>query len=342
MCRSILAAIILALASPLPAFQIQEETVFEVDKKAGALRIISTADIDLFAPIIKSFQVQNPMIEVHYIGVTSTEIMTAITQENEAFDVVISSAMDLQIKLANDGYAAPHFSAASDRVPGWGKWRDSVFAFTQEHAAIVLSLDAFQGLDLPKTRQALITILRENPDRFRNRVGTYDIRESGLGYLFATQDARTSEVFWRLSEVFGQVGTQLYCCSSEMIDDVSAGDIAVAYNVLGSYATARADIADKIHIIQPEDFTTLMMRSALLPVNAPNTEGAGLFMDHLLTLAWSAPRSADFPFPNGTTDETANSAKLRPIRMGPGLLVFLDRFKRDQFLNAWEATILQN
>ena len=34
----------------------------------------------------------------------------------------------------------------------------------------------------------------------------------------------------------GQLETNLYCCSSDMIDDVVSGNIDIAYNVLGSYA----------------------------------------------------------------------------------------------------------
>ena len=67
-------------------------------------------------------------------------------------------------------------------------------------------------------------------------MGTYDLRKSGLGYLFATQDARATETYWRLIEVMGQLETNLYCCSSDMIDDVISRTFFFAYNLLGSYA----------------------------------------------------------------------------------------------------------
>ena len=78
-----------------------------------------------------------------------------------------------------------------------------MFAFTSEPAAIVINRAAFEGLPIPETRQELIEALRARPDVFRGRIGTYDVRQSGLGYLFATQDARASETFWRLMEVMG-------------------------------------------------------------------------------------------------------------------------------------------
>lgn len=69
--------------------------------------------------------------------------------------------------------------------------------FTTEPAAIVLNTVAFDQLPVPATRQDLIEVLRTNADTFIGKVGTYDVRQSGLGYLFATQDARVSEPFWR-------------------------------------------------------------------------------------------------------------------------------------------------
>ena len=49
----------------------------------------------------------------------------------------------------------------------------------------------------------------------------------------------------------------------------------------------------------------------------------------------------DRPFPAllpmGQDAATAPS----PIRLGPGLLVFLDRLRRENFIRAWEASMLQ-
>lgn len=61
----------------------------------------------------------------------------------------------------------------------------------------------------------------------------------------------------------GGLGARLYCCSSLMLNDVARGELAVAYNVLGSYALSRPD-AENYAIILPEDFTTVMMRTVLI------------------------------------------------------------------------------
>ena len=91
-----------------------------------------------------------------------------------------------------------------------------------------------------------------------------------MGYLFATQDARATETYWRLTEVMGQLETNLYCCSSDMIDDVVSGNIDIAYNVLGSYANNHP-LREKYNVVYPADMTTVMSRSMILPVNSERT-----------------------------------------------------------------------
>ena len=332
---------LLARPAPAPAFEVEAHRLFAVPAPRARLAILSATDIELFAPLIEAFQAANPQVEVDYTVATSAELMKAIEDEGLPFDLVMSSAMDLQTRLANDGRTQPYRSAVTQQLPAWANWRDHVLAFTQEPAVMVFSPAAFAGLEIPRSRQALITLLRANPDRFRGRIGTYDVRSSGLGYLFATQDARSSEIYWRLTEVFGRIGTRLYCCSAQMIDDVSSGRIAVAYNVLGSYARAHQDLGEKIIIVEPEDFTTVMLRTAVIPANAPDPALAGGFIDFLLQTSWSSQAPQAFPFPPVQSEGFSGSQSLRPIPIGPGLLVFLDRLKRQRFLQEWSDAMLQ-
>ena len=170
------------------AFEVESRHSYPAPRGEVTLKIISTADINVFEPIILEFQRENPSINIDYVSASSTELMKALYTEQAPFDLAISSAMDLQTKLANDGYAQTYTSSATELLPDWAKWRNQIFAFTQEPAALVISEAAFQGIDPPKTREELISLLRDNPDKFEGRIGTYDVRISGAGYLFATQD----------------------------------------------------------------------------------------------------------------------------------------------------------
>lgn len=326
--------------SAATALDIEEQRLFP-GTGDRVLRVLSTTDLDLFAPYILSFQEVRPEISVDYTVVSSSDLHREI-RDGAQFDLAISSAMDLQFQLANDGFAQPYRSDAIQNLPDWARWRDLIFAITAEPAVVVINTDRFSGLDLPATRQDLIALLRDNPDHFAGAVGTYDVRSSGLGYLFATQDDRATDAYWRLNEVMGRLEPQLYCCSGQMIDDVGSGRLALAYNVLGSYAADRlaADEGGRMQILQMQDFTNVMLRTVLIPTPAQNTEAAGAMIDVLTTLGMR-DLPGEWPLPSLSLAGPLESSGLGPIRLGPALMVYLDPLNRRTFLTEWENAIEQ-
>jgi len=334
------ATLIWALLAPASAFEIEEERVFPADAAAAELRILSTTDTVTFAPLIAAFQQTSPNLSVRYTVASSQEVFRAIYDEGAAFDLVISSAMDLQMKLANDGFAASHRSAEMQGLPAWAYWRDQLYAFAQEPVVLIVSRKAFKGLEMPRTRQDMVRLLRDNPDRFTGRIGTYDPKLSGAGYLFATQDARQSDTFWRLAEVMGGLSPRLYGTSGDMIDDLNAGRLAMAYNVLGSYAQARLPVGGDGVLVELEDFTLTLLRTALVPRNAEAPQLGAAFLDFLLSAEGRRLIRDEAGLPPIDERALAAGQHLRPIRLDPGLLVFVDPIKRQRFLNEWNAALI--
>ena len=263
------------------------------------------------------------------------------TQDRAKFDMVISSAMDLQMKLANDGFASSLSDQSLAQVPAWARWRDVLVALAQEPVVTVLNRDAFSGAPIPETRTELAAILRENPDRYRGMLGTYDPMKSGAGYLFASQDARYSDTFWRLAEIMGGLRAQLYTTSSSMIEDVATGKIAMAYNVVGSYAMARLAGNTNVQILEFKDFTHILLRSALIPASAENKQDAEILLAYLLSDAGQTAIEGLAQLPRISEQGLMSRPHQKPIRMDPGLLVYVDPIKRQRFLAEWSAAVLQ-
>ena len=337
---AILLSLIATLASAVE-IEIEDHRLF-AGTGERVLKVISTADLDVFEPYLQAFQDSRPDLSIDYTVVSSTDLHRAI-RDGGTFDLALSSAMDLQFQLANDGFAQSHRSDATAALPDWARWRDLIFAFTAEPAVVVLSTDRFRGLEVPRTRQELVTLLRNAPERFDGAVGTYDVRDSGLGYLFATQEARSTDAYWRLSEVMGRMNPQLYCCSGQMIDDVADGKLALAYSVLGSYAAERLarDSGGKVQIVGMQDFTNVILRTAIIPVTAQETAAAGAFIDMLVRLGQrEAPGT--WPLPPLGQAGTDNLVEFGPIRLGPALMVYLDPLNRRAFLTEWENALEQN
>lgn len=344
MCLPRLATLVFALllfATAGVGFEIEDHRIYTAMPERSRLKVISTADLDAFDPILRAFQADHPGLTIDYTVTGTSDLMQAIHDQGAVFDIAISSAMDLQTKLANDGFAQSYSSAETAGLPAWASWRNQVFAFTQEPAVLVVSDSFFAPGTAPRNRDELIAVLRENPDKFVDRIGTYDVRSSGFGYLMATQDSRNSEAFWRLMEVMGRLDAQLYCCSSDMIRDVASGKLALAYNVLGSYAASQLAATQGFHIIELADYVNVMLRTVLIPITAENTVDAQAMVDFLAGLVQRPDLVAASGLPAVDTATLQANTALRPIRFGPGLLVFLDQLKRRNFLRNWESSLVQ-
>ena len=332
--------LILSWTGSILAYEVEEER-FYPGTGPVVLRVISTADLAVFEPYLRAFQAQRPDIGIAYTVTSSTDLYAAI-RDGAPFDLALSSAMDLQFQLANDGFARSYRSPMTADLPDWARWRDLIFAFSAERAVVVVNAERIAGLPLPATRQELIALLRDHPTRFQGAVGTYDVRESGLGYLFATKETRSTDVYWRLAEVMGRLDPQLYCCSGQMIDDVAAGRLAVAYNVLGSYAAERLarDSGGRVQILRMEDFENIMLRTAIIPRNAVAVEAAGALIDLLLETGLR-DAAGNWPLPPLGQTGGGDDSGFSPIRLGPALMVYLDPLNRRTFLAECENAMEQ-
>ncbi|MCB5162728.1 ABC transporter substrate-binding protein [Marinomonas algarum] len=313
------------------------------------LHVNSTMDLASFEPILKVFVALHPDIKVAYRDVNTLDLyhLTIDQHKQPQASLVISSAMDLQLKLVNDGYAQTYQSNFTERLPSDFRWRHQVFAFSLEPVVMLVNTEVFPG-DLPEDRQSLLQTIRQNESIMTQRIGTYDIRQSGVGYLLASQDARQADVTWgRLLEAFGSHQVRTYCCTHEMIDDVASGELVLGYNLLGSYASQRARDDKRLKMILPKDYTLMLMRTALIPKQAPNPQDAGLFLDFLLsdsaqkmmqTQGLLFPIRPDANIPNDPYVVSA-PGPTGVIELDQQLLVGRDYAKQKRFIRNWEMAL---
>jgi iron(III) transport system substrate-binding protein len=324
------------------AFEVEFEKTYGAVDALSTVHILSSTDSERFKPVIAGFLQRNPTISVRYVTASTSQIYKAIADEKAPFDLVISSAMDLQMKLANDGATHTVQSAETATVPDWARWRTNVFGFALEPVTLLISKRDFVNLTLPKTRRDLLALMRDNPSIFNGRIATYDPYLSGAGYLFSTQDSRQSETFWRLAEVMGRLNAKLYCCTSQMIDAVNNGEMAVAYNVLGSYANATLPPDSNAQIITFEDYTQILLRTAIVPKTTRNFENGVRFLDFLVSPEGQLILDNEAKLPSLQNTQINQLVNKKPIRLSSGLLVFLDQLKKNRFLREWDAALIQN
>ena len=327
--------------------------VVEAAKKEGKLIVYSTTDTGLVRPLIKDFESLYG-VKVEYNDMNSTELYNRYISENAASstsaDVLWSSAMDLQVKLVNDGLMASYDSPESPNVPQWAQYQKQAYGTTFEPLAIVYNKRLIPENEVPKTRADLIKLLTTQADKFKGKVTTYDIEKSGVGFNYLTQDAHVNEkVTWELVKAIGATGPKLQSSTGAMMERISSGENLIGYNIIGSYAYAKAKKDKSIGYVFPKDYTQVVSRLATISKKAKNPNAAKLWVDYLLSKRGQtliANQANLYAIRADVTGETSAASltkelgdSLKPIQIGTGLLVYLDQSKRLAFLKQWQQAI---
>lgn len=318
-------------------------------RKEGKLVIYASTDLVAANPLIKDFRTLYPGIRVEYIDMNSTEVYNRFKSESEAgtstADVLWSLAMDLQMKLINDGYAQTYGSPEVPRLPEWAVWRSEAFGTTFEPVVFVYNKRLLAPEDVPQTHADLAKLMRKHADRFKGKVTTYDIEKAGVGFLLATQDSKTSPAFWDLACAMLDSTTQLPSSTSTMLERIASGENLMGYNLLGAYAIVRAKNDPSIGYVLLRDYTLVMSRIMFIAKSARNVNAAKLWVDYILSRRGQqiiANQSQLFSIRADVEgDATAAGlvrtlgSSIKPIPVGPGLLTYLDQAKRIDFINRW-------
>lgn len=323
------------------------------DEHAAIITVYSSLDEPLARPMIEGFQAANPDVAVNYEDMLTGAIYDRIVKETDAggrtADFAFSSAMDLQVKLSNDGYAQRSDMPLSDRWPAWANWRNTAYALTFEPAVFVYHKPSFRGRKPPATRAEFVAYLKEMGDKVFGRIGTYDIERSGVGFLFMARDQEQFGDIWTVIQAMGHAGVKLYSTSQAILERVADGRFTLGYNILGSYAADWASRHPDVGIVLPKDYTVVMSRIGLVPQAAARPELGRRYLEFFMSregqqiLASRLQIAAVSPEIAG--DNTAMSmqailgAQLKPVPVSPGLMVYLDQVKRARLIERWNAAL---
>ncbi len=350
--RSLVKAILSFALAPLPA--VAEVFLFEplVGEATDEMVIYSTLDQRLAAPLITTFQQGHPGLAVRYEDLLADEIARRVVTETDAglptADFVFSSAMDMQIKLANDGYARPVEVPAAEDWPDWANWRDTAFAITFEPGVLVYHKPSFPD-GPPQSRLELIDLMQDAPPELAGRIGTYDIEASAVGYLFLLRDEEYFADIWSLIRAMAKTGLQTFPTSQDIIDRVADGRLALGYNILGSYAADQARSEPDLGLVLLRDFTVVVSRVALIPRGARSPDTGTAFLAFLMSGEGQTLIAEKLRLPAVSLEvaggnsaramEEALGDQLRPVPVSPGLLVYLDQAKRARVIRTWQAAL---
>ena len=320
---------------------------------APVLVVYSSLDEPLARPMIAGFQSANPDVAVRYEDMLTGEIYDRIVRETDAgqktADFAFSSAMDLQVKLANDGYAQRSDPPMSDRWPGWAKWRNTAYALTFEPAVFVYHKPSFKNVAPPSTRAEFVDFLKRQEDAVYGQIGTYDIERSGVGFLFMSRDQEQFGDIWSVIQAMGAAGVKLYSTSQAILERVADGRFVFGYNILGSYAADWASRHPDVGIMLPKDYTVVMSRIGLVPEAAASPELGRRYLEYFMSNEGQTIMARELQIPAVSPEVAGNNTattmremlggQLKPVPVSLGLMVYLDQVKRARLISRWNEVL---
>ena len=345
------AAITINAAAQAPAgYPADYAKIVDAAKKEGKLVIYAATDTKQAEPLIKDFNALYPGIKVEYNDMNSTEIYNRFISEVAAggntADVLWSSAMDLQIKLVSDGYGLPYKTPELAALPFWAAMNNTAYGTTFEPAVFVYNKRLVTPDEVPATHADLIKLLTAKKEKFKDKVTTYDIEKSGVGFMFITQDLRVNDKLWDLARALGGVNVRVQSSTGTMLERVSSGENLLGYNVLGSYALVRAKKDPSLGVVIPKDYTLVLSRVQFISKTAKNPDAAKLWVDYILSKRGQTVIANDaklYAIRGDVTGDTTSAeltkqigTGLKPLQVNLMMLQYMDQTKCLAFLKQWK------
>lgn len=314
----------------------------------GELNVYSVTDRVKAEPVITAFKGRYPSIRIQYHELSAEELYQRAVRESRSgqgtADLLWSSAMDLQVKFVNDGYAQPHESLEKQHLPDWAVWKGEAYGTTAEPIVFAYNRTLMAGRKPPGTHSDLRRFLTENRELLQGRVATYDPTRSAVGYLYLSQDEQAYRDTWDLVRAMAANDVRLFTTTNEILSRLADGKLAVAYNVVGSYALEAQHRYSQIEVVLPRDYTLIMSRIAVIPKAARHPNAGKLFLDFLLSREAQTLLADHFMVP--VRNDIPQTAELNPIpgsaraiRVGPALLVTQDQLTRQRFYSHWRSAL---
>lgn len=325
------------------------QQIIDAAKKEGKLVVYGATDSKATQPLVKDFSALYPGITVEYNDMNSTEVYNRFISEaaagGDTADVLWSSAMDLQIKLASGGYAMPYKSVEAPKIPGWASWKDMAYGTTFEPVVFVYNKRLVTSAEVPQTHADFARVIAQ--PKFQDKVTTYDIEKSGVGFLFMTQDAQDFPQFPQLEQAFGASRVRVQSSTGTMLERISSGENLIGYNVMGSYALVRAKTDPSLGVVFPKDYTLVLSRVQFINKTAKHPNAAKLWIDYMLSHRGQTVIANDsklYSLRPDVTGETTSAElikeigekNVRPLAVGPQVTEYLAPAKRMAFLKRWK------
>lgn len=303
------------------------------------LNIQGVVEADVLRPVLEAFHQRYPQITLDYRDASRGDRRQPETVPRNV-DLLMSSAMAQQYRLANAGLARPLGDGVIN--PAWpdsARWRDELIGLTHEPLVMVYRRELADTGPPPVDHASLLTFLNRHRTVLTGRIVTYDPAQSPTGFMAVAQDVARSTEAWTLFEAMGKADTQLMDSTAAMLKGLIEGRYLIGYNLIGSYARRAVQNHPELVVQVPDDYALALQRLALIPKTAPHPDMARRFLAFITSSEGQRIMTTRTPLGSpllADDNATHTATSLEPILLTPGLLALIDPLKREALLHRWQ------
>ncbi|MGH3096774.1 MAG: ABC transporter substrate-binding protein [Streptosporangiales bacterium] len=280
-----------AKASPTPSYYPKNyESIIEGSKKEKELTIYSNVAEYNWRPIIDGFQAQYPWVKkISTNNLDSAEVFQRYYSESasgkSAASLMVSGdPISWRAFIEKHHAALEYKSPELDHLPDFGQPLPGLYTFSADPILMAYNKKLLKEGERPTGIGKLADMIAKDPDKFNNKVTTYDIAVS-FGFAINYTWLKEKPNGWSLLEkMLPSVRPEQ--SSGPMVDKINTGEYLTGFFMSSTVVLPQAKKSGAIlgwsYI---DDGTPLFLRGMAVTKTAPQPNTAKLMLDYVLSHA---------------------------------------------------------
>ncbi|WP_417459297.1 ABC transporter substrate-binding protein [Kordiimonas sp.] len=267
---------------------VEHAALIEASKAEEGLLVYSNIAEYNWRYILDGFQEEYPWIKLESIDLGPSTVFERYYSETSvgknSADIIATAAPDGWTRFIERGELAEYRSPEADSLPTWSMRPESLYTISVDPMIIIYNkMLVDEG---PDSFEELVEMVQENPDKYRNKVTTYNALKHSFAYDIHWSAVKyLGNEGWPVMDALGSV-TRAESGGAVMVEKVTSGEYSMGYFVSGITVFPRMKQAGRDKIMGwelMEDGTPVFHREIGVTKKAKSPNSAKLFLNYILS-----------------------------------------------------------
>jgi iron(III) transport system substrate-binding protein len=279
-------------AEPRPSYYPGDyDRMVRASKAERELTIYSNMDTYNWKPIVDGFQKHYPWVDnIATTNLGSSQVFERYNAEEAAnqqkASLLVSGSPQNWLDFVSGRKLLDYASPELPHLPSFARPRPGLYTFSTDCIVMVYNKVLLGEHERPDSLAGLITLVRSQPKRFKNKITTYS---AGMSFGLAIHDTyvrtrqRQGRDAWATYDALLPF-TRAEESSGPMLDKVASGEYLIAYFASSTIVFPQmAQVGEVVTWKFVADGTPLFLRGMGVPAKSPHKNTGKLMLDYILS-----------------------------------------------------------